>query len=222
MKINTIILENFESHEYTKLNLHQYFNCLVGPTNSGKTAIYNALFFVFFNEWNPEFLRHGCDECKITLVCDDLVIKRIKGKNVNSIELIQNGTSKVFNNFGNTYPTEIKNLFIGSVEDLLICFSPQDISPFLIYENVNVKGEMINKLSGVSVLDSKLNLISYEIRENKSQLELLSKQKRELLLEYKKLRYFNKIELLYKKYKKLLSKYEDEGEEAAEAYTTRF
>ena len=38
--IEKVILENFQSHKYTVLDFTKGLNSIVGPTDSGKTAIF--------------------------------------------------------------------------------------------------------------------------------------------------------------------------------------
>jgi predicted ATP-dependent endonuclease of OLD family len=61
MRLKTLQLWNFQSHEATLINFDPHFNCIIGPSNVGKTAIFNALAFLFLNEWDGDFLRHNSD-----------------------------------------------------------------------------------------------------------------------------------------------------------------
>ena len=83
--IKIIELENFQSHKYLKLELHEGFNVITGTNNAGKTAIWRALDFIFnfgkkgHGSFDPSYVSHKAPFCKIILhFFDGTKLVRIK------------------------------------------------------------------------------------------------------------------------------------------------
>lgn len=206
IKIKSVKLKNFESHENSIIQFDPFFNCIVGKTNSGKTALYNALAFVFLNDWTPDYIRHGCKECSVEVDCYDFKIIRERGGSKNLLEIHDKDGVKKYNNFGNDYPEDIKKMFVSYLNDTQICFAPQDNNSFLIYESSSIKGDMINKLSQVNILNEINEKITEKIKKIDNTLESLYSEKLNYIKEYNKLKEILKIESAYEKYLKLIEK----------------
>ena len=48
--VRRITLENFQSHKHTEMEFGPELNVIVGPSDSGKSAIIRALKWVMYNE----------------------------------------------------------------------------------------------------------------------------------------------------------------------------
>lgn len=210
MRINKIFLENFESHVNTVIEFDPYFNCIVGPTNVGKTAIFNAILFALFNEWDPDFLRYGTTQCKVILEFDSFKIERVKGTDVNCVIIEKDGKQYKFENFGKEYPEEVKKLIgVKSIEDWSSCFAFQDNSSFLIYDSSVAKASVLNKITYVDLLEEAIKKVQTEIKNVEDEISSLEAKKKELLEESKKLDLIDKVEKLYEKLGNYEAKKED-------------
>ena len=69
--IRRIILENFMAHPRTVIEPAEGLTVLTGPNNCGKSAIVTALQTVCGNERGGFMVRHGADECRVTIETDD-------------------------------------------------------------------------------------------------------------------------------------------------------
>ena len=47
--ISGLLLKNFQSHKKTILHFHPGVNAIIGKSNSGKTAILRALYWIIYN-----------------------------------------------------------------------------------------------------------------------------------------------------------------------------
>lgn len=67
--IESVRLENFQSHENTVLPFTPGFNVLVGKSNQGKTAVLRALTWVYKNKPSGAgtIIRNGCKWCRVTI-----------------------------------------------------------------------------------------------------------------------------------------------------------
>ena len=69
--IRRIILRDFMSHSETVIEPADGLTVLVGPNNSGKSAIVEALRTLCTNENSTHVKRHGARECSVTVETDD-------------------------------------------------------------------------------------------------------------------------------------------------------
>lgn len=190
-RINRVEIYNFQSHEYTDLYFNDKVNVIIGPSDSGKTAIIRAIKWVLFNEPSgSSFIRLGSDESKVILYFnDDIVIERGKSKRKNYYVLKANGREERFEGFGQNVPKEIKEITgIYKInlnnQSLIISIADQLESPFLITESPTVKSSAIGMLAGTDIIDLALADLSKEVYDNKTKLKIhennLDLQKNEL------------------------------------------
>jgi DNA repair protein SbcC/Rad50 len=197
MYIKTLILENFQSHKHTTINLHPNFNCIVGSGNSGKTAIVRALNLLLYGQWESSWVRAGSDFCRITLITDsDTQVIREKGQTVNKyIIKIPSLKDQVYENFGTQVPTEISSVLgifkvqLDSNEFLNLNIANQMDPLFLLSKSGSVKAKVIGKLTGAHFLDYALREINRDKKnitteKNLKAIELLELQKQLIDYEY--------------------------------------
>jgi len=172
MNIRELEIKNFQSHRDTRIKFSRGFNCIVGPTRSGKSAIFRALDFLFFNKWVPENVRFGEAECSIKAIFDTFTIIRTKGTGINKVELIPSGgTSMIYENFGNSYPDDIKaylklsEISIDDKKSLPLNTSDQDTPLFILYESGLFKSKLFGNISKTQIVDSILFHLSKDKRE---------------------------------------------------------
>jgi exonuclease SbcC len=207
MKILKIQLENFESHVNTIIEFDPNFNCIVGPTNTGKTAIFNAILFVLFNEWDPGFIRKGTDFCKVIMETDSFVIERIRGETVNTVIIKKDGQEYKFDNFGKSYPDEIKNLIkLSNIDDYLAFIGFQDNNSFLIHESSTTRSAYIGKITGLNLLNETIRNVSLEIKQVNTEISQIEREKKNIEQSLKKLQFLDKLEILVNKLEDLEKK----------------
>jgi exonuclease SbcC len=193
MFIQSLRIENFQSHKDTTLQLHPQFNALIGTGNSGKTAIVRALSFVLFGQWSPSWVRHGAKFCRITLVTSTGVeVVREKGEKVNRYVVTQNGTPQVYENFGTKVPAEIEKVLnissakVGEKEELNLNLSSQLDPLFLLSSPGSFKAKVLGKLSKAHYLDHALREINKDKKRLSSEKALAEKEIEILQIDLKK------------------------------------
>lgn len=197
IKINSIIIENFQSHKYTKINFNDFVTVIIGPSDSGKTAVIRAMKWVFFNEPSGvEIIKKGANEAKVTIELNSgfkIIRGRSKSKNYYEI-LSPDGELDRFEGFGVNVPKEIADLSgivkinLGNNYKLSLNISEQLDSPFLITESPSIKANALGKLAGVDIIDQALTKISkelFEINGNKKTLEKEINLQQEKLTKFK-------------------------------------
>lgn len=160
--IEKIILVNFQSHTYSELSLSKGVNVIVGPSDSGKTAIMRALRWNMFNDPSGvEFVREGESEVSVTVRFQNKVeVERKRTRSKNQYILRQPGEEElIFEGFGKNVPAEIeeaigiKKVMLDDKKSLPLNFSDQLDGPFLLQETDAYKAQAIGRMVGVDLLD---------------------------------------------------------------------
>ncbi len=163
--LKTVILENFQSHKYTSIDFDQGLNVILGPSDSGKSAIIRGIKWALYNEPSGDyFIREGEREASVTLIfSDNSKVRRLRSKSKNSYILYKkNGEEVTFEGFGTSVPEEIieeigiKKIRLDSEESNSINLGEQLEGPFLLSEKTSTRAGAIGRLIGVNVIDDAL------------------------------------------------------------------
>ena len=183
-----LVIENFQSHQYTEIDFTGGLNVFVGPSDSGKSAILRALKWVLFNTpRGTDFIRTGAKECRVRLVLmDGTEVLRIRSRSVNRYVLrTKDGEEQIFEGFGNSVPEEITSIHqIVPVEldqkELLLNFGTQLESPFLLFESNQNKAKTIGRISGAHLIDKALKKTGTDRLALSGQIKQLEQEKEKL------------------------------------------
>lgn len=171
--IKKIILENFQSHKYTEIELNEKLNIIVGPSDSGKTAIIRAIKWALYNEPAGDFfIREGESEVTVSLIfSDNTQLTRYRSKTKNVYELMyNNGEELRLEGFGTGVPGEIKEAIgiykinLDGKETNSISLAEQLEGPFLLSEKTSTRASAIGQLVGVDALDEALREVLKDLR----------------------------------------------------------
>ncbi len=163
--IKRIILQNFQSHKHTVVDFNEELNVIVGPSDSGKTAIIRGLKWVLYNEPSGDFfIREGEREASVIIeFSDNIKVKRLRSKSKNSYHLfLKDGEEMIYEGFGTNVPEEIieameiKKINLDSDESASINLGEQLDGAFLLSEKTAVRASAIGRLVGVNVIDDAL------------------------------------------------------------------
>lgn len=198
--ISKIIINNFQSHKHTEIELDKGLNVIVGPSDQGKSAIIRAVKWVLFNEpLGTFFIREGEKECSVTLqFFDGERLTRIRSKNKNLYVFVdKNNKESVFEGFGSEVPQPImdiigiKKIYLDGKQSSLINIGEQLEGPFLLSEKTSTRANAIGRLVGVHIVDQAISGVLKDIRN----LNINIKSNEEKLKEYsKQLKQFNYLD----------------------------
>lgn len=183
--IEKIILKNFQSHNYTELDLSRGVNVIVGPSDSGKTAIMRALRWNLFNEPSGvDFVREGESEVAVTVRFQDRVeVTRLRSKSKNQYILRKPDEEEiVFEGFGTHVPQEIREttgiykVMLDDKKSLPLNFSDQLEGPFLLQETDAYKAQAIGRMVGVDVLDETMRNTLRDKKQLSTQKDLMESE----------------------------------------------
>lgn len=199
IKIEYIEILNFQSHANTKLDFDEGVNVIIGPSDSGKTAVIRALKWIFFNEPSgTDIIKKGEDSAKVTLKLNTgfkIIRGRSKSKNYYEIISPENETQR-FEGFGVNVPQEIINLtginkiYLGNMKKYLN-IAEQLESPFLITDSPSIKANALGKLAGVDIIDKALGNLSkdmYEINSARKSIENEIRDQKDILKNFEYLK----------------------------------
>jgi exonuclease SbcC len=172
--IRKISVKGFESHEDTVLDdLSLGLNAIVGVSNSGKSAIVRALKLVAYNEFDPQSLRKGCDNCEVQVWTDNGNVKVIRGKK-NLWEVTdKTGNTSYFDKIGKQILPQVTEILgfgmvkLGDIEMqanvmdqleshfMLAEFSGQDATGSL-------RAQVVDEISGLSGIETLIRDVSLD------------------------------------------------------------
>lgn len=188
--IKRIILDNFQSHKHSIIDLDERLNVIVGPSDSGKSAIIRGIKWALYNEPSGDyFIREGEKECSVTLEFNDnSILKRYRSKSKNSYMFINNnGEENIFEGFGSVIPEEIiealgiRKIHLDTNETSAINLGEQLEGAFLLSEKTSTRASAIGRLVGVNVIDDALREV---LKDNRS-LNTSKKSLEEVILSIK-------------------------------------
>ena len=163
--LRKLTLSNFQSHEKTELEFGPGVNVLVGPSNSGKTAVFRALRWVWLNRpLGTSFIREGTKESRVAVELETpggkvITIERIRGPRRN--EYVVNG--KVYGTPSRESPEEVTEAF--GLDDLNV--QMQLDKPFGVLESPGTIASLLSKAAGLDRVEEAIGLLSSEIRQKK-------------------------------------------------------
>lgn len=186
-----LVIENFQSHEYTEIDFSKGLNVFVGPSDSGKSAILRALRWVLFNQpRGTDYIRTGASQCKVSLMFDDgseVIRVRNKSGSINRylLKLPDKAEPLVFEGFGNQVPPEIAQTHQMlpvklDTKELYVQFGNQLESPFLLFESNQNKAKTIGRISGAHYIDQALKQTNIDQKMVQSEIKRLEQEREKL------------------------------------------
>ncbi|MBA4494417.1 AAA family ATPase [Paenactinomyces guangxiensis] len=179
-----LIIENFQSHQYTEIDFSQGLNVFVGASDSGKSAVLRALRWVLFNQpRGTDFIRTGANQCRVSLTfADGTEVVRVRSSSINRYLLrTTDGEEKVFEGWGTGVPREITDVHGIQVvkldqKEIYVHFGTQLESPFLLFESDRNKAKTIGRISGAHIIDNALKKTSSDRQATNTQIRQLEQQ----------------------------------------------
>ena len=161
--IKKLRIKNFQKHKSIDIEFDDHITSIVGPSDSGKSALIRALKWVITNKPNGmEFIREGSKKCSVRIETDNHKITRSRGTE-NTYHL----DKEVFHAFGNNVPKEI----IDSLRMDEINFQGQHDSPFWLNESAGQVSRNLNQIVNLGIIDSTLSSINKTLKKAKLKAE---------------------------------------------------
>lgn len=155
--IKALTLQNFQSHKDNHIELSPGVNIIIGPSDSGKTAIIRALRWAIFNRPQGDHFRShwgGCTSVEIELDNHTIIRKKDKGD-----EYILDEAS--FKAFRSDIPDEIIKAFNINEINLQM----QLDAPFLLNDSSGSVAQHFNRVAKLEKIDTGRQNIESWIRQ---------------------------------------------------------
>lgn len=168
--IKKIVLQNFQDHENSVIELTEGINILIGSSDAGKSAILRAVNFVFHNNLKGDsFIRHNTNECKVAIeFSDGIEVTRIKGPDVNSyVYKDAEGNQHSFPKVGTGIPDEIKKILNSPPLDdkkRPISYADQMSNLFLVDLSPTDLPRTLSELTGINNMQDAAEVLSKNAR----------------------------------------------------------
>jgi chromosome segregation ATPase len=174
-KISKIHIKNFQNHEDTVIELTGGLNTITGTSDSGKTAIYRTLEYVYlmgaegYGSWDSTWVQHGASYATILITFDDGTrLLRIKGDSKNEIYLFKDDEDEPYyskTKVGIKYDQEVLDFLNNPFYDKEIGslpFTNQTDSIFLVGASESKIPEFIAKMSNFTEFEQAVNYLEKE------------------------------------------------------------
>ncbi|AGB41541.1 hypothetical protein Halha_1603 [Halobacteroides halobius DSM 5150] len=172
--IKAIELENFQSHEDTRLEFSSGFNVITGPSDQGKSAIVRALRWVLYNEpLGDDYIRSGNKSCRVTVELENgfkIVRRRTPSKN-GYIIIDTQGEKQVFERIGRDVPQKITKLHqmpkieLDTDYETTINLDYQLDGAFLLNQTGSIRAKALGRLLDIHLVDSASRETNKDIRQ---------------------------------------------------------
>jgi exonuclease SbcC len=190
--INKLVIEGFQSHEYSELTFDRGLNVILGASDQGKSAVIRALRWVLFNEpRGADFIRTGSTLCRVRVALDNgwtIVRERNQSGSRNRYLLIDpQGRESVFEGFSHQgVPEEVMRahgmmrFVLDEGEQRILNIGQQLEGPFLLSESGTIRAKAIGRLAGVHILDRAQRGVQRDIHRLQGETKRIQEQKREI------------------------------------------
>ena len=174
--IKSLTLKNFQSHRDTHLNFDPGVNVIIGPSDSGKTAIIRIIKWIDRNRPSGNAFRStwGGDTVGIMEV-ENLLVSRNKGKTDEYFIISADGEStgdQIFKAFGTSVPEEITQALNLNEINL----QQQLDRPFLLDSSPGEVAKHFNKVAHLDQIDEGLRRVQKWIRDIEQDISSKGKQ----------------------------------------------
>lgn len=198
-KFKSIRLENFQSHVDTEIKLKDGLNVFIGPSDSGKSAIFRGIKWALFNEpAGTFFIRNGAKEARVSITFDDgRMLVRGRSTNSNYYELHDADEVLRLESFGVGVPEEVTNftnirkMILKNGDVYTLSMQDQLEGPFLLTGTSAQKATAIGRLSGVHVIDYAVAELARELSSSK---QATKRNDEEILKKSEALKEFDTLE----------------------------
>lgn len=171
--IKEAVIEDFQSHEKTVIPFAKGYNCLVGPTDIGKSSCLRAVRWVLCNDLSGvKFIRNTGTTAVVQLTFDnDHRVTRFKSRKTSNgyrIEL-PGSEPRVYDKIGDALPLEViaetgvVPVAVDGGWDVFPQFQGQFDAPFLISESPSRRAKLLHRLSYSHIVDEALRLTRQDV-----------------------------------------------------------
>ena len=219
--IKRLEIEGLESHKHTVLEFSPCLNIIKGTSDTGKTAVANAIDFVFYNGLRgTSFINYDCEHARVTMTLfNGIVIVRHKSTTENYYLITKPGQkTEPYRNIKDGVPKEILDLGIKLFNlDVDHDVNPNIVSqfetPFIILASSAVKLKFLSRLGFAHYIEIIIRNFQKYVKNSNAQKAFYESEIKTMSVQLEK----NKnIEELYEQCQKYLKEYDAIGSDINE------
>jgi len=185
--IKSLTLQNFQSHKQSSLEFDPGVNVIIGPSDSGKTAIIRALRWLVWNRPSGDAFRSTWGgDTDVLILIENCLLSRRKGK---TDQYFLEDTE--FKAFGKEVPAEI----IQALNLNEINLQQQLDSPFLLTSTPGEVAKHFNKIAHLDQIDEGNSKVQKWIREIEQDISSSNKQLIQFTEDLEKFEHLDKFEI---------------------------
>lgn len=162
-----LLVQNFQTHSKLRVDFDPRITCIVGPSDTGKSAIIRALCWACTNQPSgDEFIRWGTSGTTVKLSVDGHTVtrRRSPGGDTNEYHLDKQAFS-AFGRGGVPEPIE-KLLNLGSV-----CWQGQHDAPYWFSDTAGEVSRQLNAIVDLGIIDETLAQVGRAFHRARTKLE---------------------------------------------------
>lgn len=178
-RLESLAIENFQSHERSALVLHPGINAMVGDSDCGKSAIMRALLWcvtnspqgdAYVSNWNKDAKGKAKKPTSVTIGTATGPVTRKRDKDFNGYVL--GDGDRVFEALRTDVPAEVAAKFnLGPVN-----IQRQMDPPFMVSLTPGEAARYINGLVDLSIIDEALSAVNSKARDTSGELKYAKAQ----------------------------------------------
>jgi len=165
--LESLLIQNFQTHDKTRVDFAPGITCIVGPSDVGKSAVIRALRWVCDNTPGGDaFIRHGAKGCTVKLIADGRTIarRRSPGGEINEYHL----DDQEFKAFGRGVPEPVsRHLNLGAVS-----WQGQHDTPYWFGETAGEVSRQLNAIVNLGVIDDCLAAVASTRNKARTRLDV--------------------------------------------------
>lgn len=164
MALESLLIRNFQRHAKLRIHFDPGITTIVGPTDSGKSAVLRALSWVLFNQPQGDaHIKQGEDFARVRLKVDGQEIIRQRGKE--NLYLLG---EEEFKAFGAGVPDKVRDLLNVSEINAQWQFD----APYWFSLSSGEVSRRLNEIVDLSVIDSSLASVASTLRKARAKVEI--------------------------------------------------
>ena len=201
--IKRVRIKNFQSHQKTELKLDPHFNVIVGPSDSGKSAILRALRWLITNDLKGDYYVSSWGDGSTSVgveLSDGTKIIRYRNRKDNGYKV----GDKIFPKSGKGVPPEVETVF----GDTSMNFHDQYDGVFMFSESAGQVTQLFNQVAGLQIIDNMFSWFNSQLRKLSGRLDALGQEQKEKEEKLKRLEWVDKAEKVVERLQALQKKRE--------------
>lgn len=170
MIFRELLIKGFQRHPNLKIQFSPGITTIIGPTDSGKSAILRALRWLGLNRPpKGDYINHESEYTSITANVDGLLVTRVKSRKTTNIYKVD---GRKLSAIGRDVPEEVKDILrLGPLN-----FQGQHDHSLWFGESAPEVSRQLNQIVDLGVIDETLTKLASTLRKAKIEQDVVTGQ----------------------------------------------